>query len=43
MDRIGPERGKPLIDEAEENMQSLPCSQMTRGDSASERSDNDYR
>lgn len=43
MDRIGPEKGNPLIDEAQGNIQSLPCSQMTGGDSASERSDNDYR
>lgn len=43
MDTIGPEWVKAFIDEAERNIQSLPRSRMTRSDSASERSDNDYR
>jgi hypothetical protein len=31
MDTIAPERVTALTDEAEGNMPSLPCSQMTRG------------
>jgi hypothetical protein len=36
-------KGKTFIDRVEGSVHSLPSSQMTRRDSVSESSDNDYR